>query len=335
MSNYKGLSILVVDDHSIMCNLIKQCLEEIQVGSYKICNSGEEALKELAVAQSVGNPFNVVLLDWNMPIVSGLTVLKTCRADASYDKTAFIMLTARKEEKDVISALQEGITSYLVKPISQDSVEKHLNKAANWLNERVLDKKSSSKTAAETKPKTPKLTAPAKTAKTKTFEPKKSEESQAKKLLQSEEIKEELQPIVVEGMKDIFSSMFKTNVVPDKVIKEKHKEDLICVAWLYQHNIKIALRFLYSKDLLRPLLLNFYTEDYLNKNSVYEDAASEIVNILSNQVKSFLNEKDFDLQMEQPKADAQCKICAKADSILNVAFTLQEDDHFYVEICSE
>ena len=70
--------------------------------------------------------FTIVISDWNMPVMDGLTLLKEIR---SRDKsTPVIMVTTEAERERVVAAIQAGASDYLVKPFSQDDLKKKLEK---------------------------------------------------------------------------------------------------------------------------------------------------------------------------------------------------------------
>jgi two-component system chemotaxis response regulator CheY len=70
--------------------------------------------------------FDMVLTDWNMPGKTGLDVLKAIRAiDA---KIPIIMVTTEAERSRVMEAIQAGISDYLVKPFTSDTLREKLEK---------------------------------------------------------------------------------------------------------------------------------------------------------------------------------------------------------------
>ncbi len=142
---YQSLKILVVDDHMMMRTMVKQHLQSLGFNDVETANDGQEALDELHHAHSIGNPFNVVFLDWHMPNVEGYDVLKACRSKNEFNHTAFIMLTAEQEEKNVLKAIQAGSTSYLVKPVSKEAIEKNMKKIFEWLKKKTSTPQSNTK----------------------------------------------------------------------------------------------------------------------------------------------------------------------------------------------
>jgi two-component system chemotaxis response regulator CheY len=112
------MTILIVDDSRLMRNIVKNCFNLLKVPcQYVEAGNGKEALKRLQ-----SQPINLVLLDWNMPEMSGIEFLKHVRAMDKYKDLPIIMVTSEGAKYNVIEALKCGATDYLVKPLS----EKHL-----------------------------------------------------------------------------------------------------------------------------------------------------------------------------------------------------------------
>lgn len=108
-------TILVVDDSQIMRNIVKNTFLLIKIPcSFIEADNGQDALKELEK-----NPVDLVLLDWNMPRLSGIDFLKQVRANSKYAKLPIIMVTSEAAKYNVIEALQSGATDYIIKPINE------------------------------------------------------------------------------------------------------------------------------------------------------------------------------------------------------------------------
>jgi two-component system chemotaxis response regulator CheY len=107
--------VLVVDDSRIMRNIVKNTflLMNIPV-SYVEASNGKEALR-LVTSQQI----DLVLLDWNMPELSGLEFLKLVRSKQEYKKLPIIMVTSESARYNVIEALKNGATDYIIKPINE------------------------------------------------------------------------------------------------------------------------------------------------------------------------------------------------------------------------
>jgi DNA-binding response OmpR family regulator len=107
------LHVLVADDEPHIGRIIKMKLEQ---GAFHVtlAYDGREALDVLARHDD----FALVLLDLMMPVVSGLDVLKTMRADARWKKLPCIILTAAGQEQQYRLAMELGASDFITKPFS-------------------------------------------------------------------------------------------------------------------------------------------------------------------------------------------------------------------------
>lgn len=105
-------SILVVEDEAALVSLIRYNLEK---AGFEIAEAhdGDEALTALAE-----RPFDLVLLDWMLPSVSGIEICRQMRRKADTRNIPVIMLTARGEEAERVRGLVTGADDYVVKPFS-------------------------------------------------------------------------------------------------------------------------------------------------------------------------------------------------------------------------
>jgi two-component system chemotaxis response regulator CheY len=116
------MKVLVVDDSTTMRRIIKMQLEGMGITSIVEASNGEEALGVL----QQNMPVDIIMLDWNMPIMDGITFLKKARADATYKNVKIIMCTSESEKTRVVEALKEGANNYIVKPFTPESVKEKL-----------------------------------------------------------------------------------------------------------------------------------------------------------------------------------------------------------------
>ena len=118
------LKILVVDDSRIMRNTVKGVFAGIDsVIVFIEARDGEEALTQLET-----NKIDLVLLDWNMPKLSGIDFLKQVRSMEKYRSLPVIMVTSEAAKYNVIEALKNGATDYITKPIQLDLFKAKLGK---------------------------------------------------------------------------------------------------------------------------------------------------------------------------------------------------------------
>ena len=111
-----ALKILIVDDSKVMRGTVKSIFAKMEIACDFIeADDGAEALVKLA-QDSIG----LVLLDWNMPKLSGLDFLKKVRSVEKFKALPIIMVTSKTLRADVIDAIQNGATDYVTKPINID-----------------------------------------------------------------------------------------------------------------------------------------------------------------------------------------------------------------------
>jgi signal transduction histidine kinase len=108
-----GARLLVVDDHTTAREGLMLLLSE---EGYECLTAadGEEALKAIST-----QPLDLVLLDINMPGMSGLAVLESVRQTKNPTELPIIMVTARDAPENVVTALRLGANDYVAKPIQE------------------------------------------------------------------------------------------------------------------------------------------------------------------------------------------------------------------------
>ena len=108
-------TVMVVDDSRIMRNIVKNTFTELKIPCQFIeAGNGREALQQLQ-----NQTIDLVLLDWNMPELSGIDFLKTVRRIDKYKNLPIIMVTSESAKFNVIEALDAGASDYIVKPINE------------------------------------------------------------------------------------------------------------------------------------------------------------------------------------------------------------------------
>ncbi len=116
------MKVLVADDSQIMRKIIMGALKKLGVEDIVEVADGKEALAVV----SAGTDFSLVLMDWNMPVMNGLDVVKKMRSDGI--KTPVIMVTTESEKDKVLMAIKAGATDYLVKPFNPKNIQTRLEK---------------------------------------------------------------------------------------------------------------------------------------------------------------------------------------------------------------
>lgn len=115
------MNILVVDDSSTMRSVIRRDIESLKLGRVIEAGDGEEALSAL-------DQFHVdlVISDWNMPRMDGLELLHALRK--RNPDLPLIMVTTEAERCQVVKAIQEGVSDYLLKPFDSALLQHKLLK---------------------------------------------------------------------------------------------------------------------------------------------------------------------------------------------------------------
>ncbi|MBW1666438.1 MAG: chemotaxis response regulator CheY [Deltaproteobacteria bacterium] len=118
-----NMKVLIVDDFATMRRILKNILRQIGFTNISEADNGRNALKELKK-----DDYGLVLCDWNMPEVSGIDLLKSMKSDDSLKGIPFIMVTAEAQKENIIEAVKAGVSSYIVKPFTAETVGEKLNK---------------------------------------------------------------------------------------------------------------------------------------------------------------------------------------------------------------
>jgi len=117
------MNILVVDDFSTMRRIIKNLLHDLGYAKVTEADDGNTALPLL----KAGN-FDFLITDWNMPGMPGLELLKQVRADARLAKLPVLMLTAEAKREQIVEAAQAGVSGYVIKPFTAQTLKEKIDK---------------------------------------------------------------------------------------------------------------------------------------------------------------------------------------------------------------
>jgi two-component system chemotaxis response regulator CheY len=109
------MKALVVDDSLTIRRIVIKALSIVGINDAVEAGDGAEAVKAAEGAQ-----FDLILLDWNMPKMSGIDALRALRQAGN--KTPVIMVTTEAEKSRVIEAIKTGANDYLIKPFSPDQL---------------------------------------------------------------------------------------------------------------------------------------------------------------------------------------------------------------------
>lgn len=115
------MKALVVDDSRAMRKIIGGALRKLGYETVEAAD-GAEALKAL----EAGPLPDLATVDWNMPVMDGLTFVTQVRANREYRALTLMMVTTEAEHGQIVRALAAGAHEYLIKPFTVDALEEKL-----------------------------------------------------------------------------------------------------------------------------------------------------------------------------------------------------------------
>jgi two-component system chemotaxis response regulator CheY len=110
-------SVLVVDDSKVMRDMVVACLRAIPATTFVHASTGLEAIERLSLA-----PFDLMVLDLNMPDVGGIEVLEFVRGQDRLRELPVLIVTTRGDEESRERVLRAGATAFLAKPFTPDAI---------------------------------------------------------------------------------------------------------------------------------------------------------------------------------------------------------------------
>lgn len=113
------MKILLVDDSSTMRRIQKNTLEKLGHTDVTEAGDGAEAIAKL---QEGAGSYELVLMDWNMPNMTGIDALKKIKADPALKAVPVIMVTSESEKTRIMEAIQSGAANYVVKPFQPETL---------------------------------------------------------------------------------------------------------------------------------------------------------------------------------------------------------------------
>ena len=118
-----SMKIMVVDDMSTMRRIIRNVLKQINFTNIQEAENGQQALDMLR-----SDTFQFVVADWNMPVMTGLELVKAMRADSKLRDIPVLMVTAEAQHEHLIEAVQAGVSGYITKPFTADALQEKMGK---------------------------------------------------------------------------------------------------------------------------------------------------------------------------------------------------------------
>lgn len=116
------MKILSIDDSFVIRRIISGAVEVLEYEFLEAAD-GEEGLVVLEQGyQDIG----LILLDWNMPGMNGLEVLKKIKSDVRFKHIPVMMVTTESEKSNITQAIQSGASNYTIKPFGMEELVKKI-----------------------------------------------------------------------------------------------------------------------------------------------------------------------------------------------------------------
>ncbi|HET6675564.1 MAG TPA: chemotaxis response regulator CheY [Nitrospiraceae bacterium] len=118
-----NMKVLVVDDMSTMRRIVKNILKQLGFTNLEEAENGQDALGKLNA-----DNYGFVVSDWNMPVMMGIDLLRAIRADEKLKHIPVLMVTAEAQKENLMEAIQAGVSNYIVKPFTAETMQEKINK---------------------------------------------------------------------------------------------------------------------------------------------------------------------------------------------------------------
>jgi two-component system chemotaxis response regulator CheY len=120
-----------VDDDAMVKSIIHEYLINIGFKGVTVAKSSEHALRTI---QDPKNHIDLIISDWEMPEVSGLTLLKAARNNPARVHTPFMMVTSQRsmERFKITQAMQYQVNCYMLKPFRQENLRQKIWEVLGW-----------------------------------------------------------------------------------------------------------------------------------------------------------------------------------------------------------
>ena len=117
-----SVKVLLVDDSPTMRRILQNSLKHLGYEDISEAENGREALSLLHADQ-----FDLIVTDWNMPEMDGMTFVKTVKTEDEFSKIPILMVTTRSQQEDVIEAMRAGVNNYVIKPFTPQVLKQKLD----------------------------------------------------------------------------------------------------------------------------------------------------------------------------------------------------------------
>lgn len=124
----KDILAVVIDDMVASRALMIELLRKLHILNVREAENGDRGLSLVRELIKGGQPPTMVFLDWHMPGMTGMEVLKKLKADPLTRDVPVIMVSAEEQSASILEAIEEGAANYIVKPITEQLLAEKLSR---------------------------------------------------------------------------------------------------------------------------------------------------------------------------------------------------------------
>jgi len=118
------MKMLIVDDSKAMRTFLQHLATELSFKTEE-AEDGRAGFSKL-IQNDPAEPFDVALVDWDMPVMTGLELVQTVRRNKDFSSLKMMMVTTQNTMERVSAALEAGADDFLMKPVTKESLEEKL-----------------------------------------------------------------------------------------------------------------------------------------------------------------------------------------------------------------
>jgi two-component system, chemotaxis family, chemotaxis protein CheY len=123
----RGRKALVVDDSRAIRSMLRRLLHGLE---FEVAEAGDGAAA-LDLLRRDG-PVDLALVDWNMPVMDGLSLVKALRSDRRFADVVVLMVSSESDPAKVARALMRGADDYIIKPLTEEVLVGKLEMLETW-----------------------------------------------------------------------------------------------------------------------------------------------------------------------------------------------------------
>ena len=113
------MKLLIVDDSSIIRKIIKAVADVLHMET----EEARDGIEALEILSGIYSEIDLVLLDWNMPEMSGYEVLIEIKTSDKYKDIPVMMVTTEGQKSNIVAAVRAGAANYLTKPFTAEELQ--------------------------------------------------------------------------------------------------------------------------------------------------------------------------------------------------------------------